>query len=84
MRHEYGTAEETLELLKPWNKGTRMNCWEALYMHAFHQRNVLIEEQQVNDINPLYELAHVMWPATHSLTQSDSEQCHIHTLTRTQ
>ena len=29
-RHEYGTAEETLELLKPCNKGTRMNCWEAL------------------------------------------------------
>jgi len=25
-RHEYGTAEETLELLKPCNKGTRMNC----------------------------------------------------------
>jgi hypothetical protein len=28
-RHEYGTAEETLELLKPCNKGTRMNCWET-------------------------------------------------------
>jgi hypothetical protein len=38
--------------------GTRMNCWEALYMQAFYQRNILIEEQQVNDINPLYELAH--------------------------
>jgi hypothetical protein len=27
-------------------------------MQAFHQRNILIEEQQVNDINPLYKLAH--------------------------
>jgi hypothetical protein len=26
-------------------------------MHAFHQPNILIEEQKVNDINPLYELA---------------------------
>jgi hypothetical protein len=26
-RHEYGTAEETLVLLKPCNKGKRMNCW---------------------------------------------------------
>jgi len=26
------TAEETLELLKLWNKGTRMNCWEALHV----------------------------------------------------
>ena len=56
-RHEYGTAEETLEILKPRNKDTKMNCWEALYMQAFYQRNILIEEQKVNDINPLYELA---------------------------
>ena len=41
-RHEYGTAEETLELLKPCNKGTRMNCWEAFYMQAFHQHKILI------------------------------------------
>jgi hypothetical protein len=26
-------------------------------MQAFHQRNILIEEHKVNDINPLYELA---------------------------
>ena len=56
-RHEYGTAEETLELLKAFNKGTRMNFWETLYMQAFYQRNVLLEEQQVNDKNPLYDLA---------------------------
>jgi hypothetical protein len=43
--------------LKPCNKGTRMNCWGAVHMQAFHQCNILIEEQQVNDINPLYELA---------------------------
>jgi hypothetical protein len=36
-RHEYGTAEETLELLKPYNKGTKMNCWDSFYMQAFHQ-----------------------------------------------
>jgi hypothetical protein len=34
-----------------------MNCCEALYMQAFHQCNILIEEQQVNDINSLYQLA---------------------------
>jgi hypothetical protein len=34
-----------------------MNRWEALYMQAFYQRNILIEEQKVSDINPLYELA---------------------------
>jgi len=34
-----------------------MNFWETLYMQAFYQRNVLLEEQQVNDKNPLYDLA---------------------------
>jgi len=33
-----------------------MNCWEALYMQAFHQHGILIVEQQVSDSNPLYEL----------------------------
>jgi len=42
-----------MELLKACNKGTRMNCWETLYMQAFYKRNVLIEEQEVNDINTL-------------------------------
>jgi hypothetical protein len=28
-------------------------------MQAFHQRNILIEEQQVNYVNPLYELAYM-------------------------
>jgi len=35
-----------------------MICWETLYLQAFHQHNILIEEQQVNDINPLYELVY--------------------------
>jgi len=30
-------------------------------MQAFYQRNILIEEQQVNDINPLYKLANTSW-----------------------
>ena len=29
-RHQYGPADETLKLLKPCNKGTKMNCWECL------------------------------------------------------
>jgi len=55
-RHEYGTMADTLQLLKTCRKGTRLNCWESLYMQVFHQHNVLITEQQVSDTNPLYEL----------------------------
>jgi len=58
-RHEFGPAEETLKLFKPCTKGTRMNCWEALFMHMHYKHNILISEQQVTDNNPLFELAHV-------------------------
>ena len=34
-----------------------MDCWEALYIQALHQRKLLITEQQVNDTNPLFDLA---------------------------
>ena len=33
-RHEYGTMEDTLQLLKTCRKGTRMNCWETLYVQV--------------------------------------------------
>jgi hypothetical protein len=56
-RHEYGTAEKTLEQLNPCQKSTRMNCWETLYIQLFHQHNALIDEQQVYDVNPLYAIA---------------------------
>jgi hypothetical protein len=56
-RHEYGTEENTLQLLQACQKGTRMDCWEALYRQALNQRKVLITEQQFNDTNTLFELA---------------------------
>jgi hypothetical protein len=56
-KHDYGTAEETLKLLKPCQKGTRMNCWETFCMQLFHQHNTLITEQQVNDTSPSHETA---------------------------
>ena len=56
-RHEYGTTKDTLQLLKTCRKSTHMNCWETLYVQIFHQHKILITEQQIGDINPLYELA---------------------------
>jgi hypothetical protein len=58
-RHEYGTKEKMLQLLKACQKGTRMDCWEGLYIQAFHQQKLLIDEQQVSNSNPLFELARI-------------------------
>ena len=57
--HECGKAEQTTELFKTCNKGIKTNCWESFFIHVLQQQDVLIEEQRVNDLNPLYALAHV-------------------------
>ena len=54
-RHEYGNASNTIQLLKKRNKGTRMNCWEAMYIQAYHQEGTLLAEQ-VTEHNPLFYL----------------------------
>jgi hypothetical protein len=56
-RHQFAPADETLKLLKPCNKGTKMNCWEALYMNMHYKQGLLIPEQQVIGTNPLFNLA---------------------------
>jgi hypothetical protein len=40
-------------------KGSQMDCWEALFIQALHHQKLLIEEQQVLDTNPLFRLAQV-------------------------
>jgi hypothetical protein len=80
-RHEYGTEENTLHLLHACQKGTRMDCWEALYIQTLHQRQVLITEQQVNDINPLFELTQtIAIPRTsrHSKHTPNTQHTRIH------
>jgi len=34
-----------------------MDCWESLFIHLHHRHNILIDEQQANDNNLLFELA---------------------------
>jgi len=57
-KHEYCPAKQTLKLVKACNNGIKMNCWETVYIQTFHKHNTLTAEQQVNNINPLFQLAY--------------------------
>jgi len=70
-RHEYGPAIKTLQLLKACTKGTRMSCWENLYMQTFHNQGTLITEQQIGDPNALYNIINESTFITHN-TRSDT------------
>ena len=50
-------TEQPIKLLKPRNKGVTMNCWESFFINVLQKQNLLIEEQKINDSNPLFELA---------------------------
>jgi hypothetical protein len=79
-RHKFGPVEETLKLLKPCTKGTKMNCWEALYMNTHHRQGLLILEQQVTDINPLFDLAitpHDLHTLLHTAVLNTTQHTHI-------
>ena len=58
-RHEYGTRENMLHLLKACRKGRHLDCWRALYIQVFCHKKVLIDEQEVSDTNPLFELSNI-------------------------
>ena len=55
-KHECGNIKQTIELLKPCNKGVKMNIWVSFFIQILQKQNLLIEVQKVNDPNPLYEL----------------------------
>jgi hypothetical protein len=56
-KQEYGTANETINLIKPRNKSLKTNCWGSFYKYTA-QCNRLITEQLTADYNPLYEHAY--------------------------
>jgi hypothetical protein len=56
-RHEIGTAENTLQLIKPCRKSSKMNYWENMYIQIYRQYGKLIDEQQVYEENPLFKYA---------------------------
>jgi hypothetical protein len=38
-----------------------MDCWEALYMQALHHKQVLIGEQLIGEVNPLFQMATITY-----------------------
>ena len=55
--HEFGPEKDTMQLVKKCQKSSHMDCWEALYMYAYRKQHILIDEQQVNDTNDIFDLA---------------------------
>jgi hypothetical protein len=55
-RQEFGPPQQTLQLLHPRTKGTRMNQWEMFYIQGLYSLGSLTEEQQPPEHNPLFTL----------------------------
>jgi hypothetical protein len=55
--HDCGLPDDTFHLLKPCAKGNLLNCWEYFYTQQLHHLNLLIDEQQPQEPNPMYALS---------------------------
>jgi len=76
-RHEYGTTENTLQLINPCRKISKMNHWENMYIQIYRQYSKLIEEEQVNEPNSLFEYAQLPHTLSDN-TQQDRQQRGTH------
>jgi hypothetical protein len=56
-KHEYGNAGHTIQPLKSCTIGNKMNFRGSFYIHIFQQQNSLIDEENVKDLKPIYNLA---------------------------
>jgi hypothetical protein len=59
IRLEHGMKENTLQLLQACQKGMHMDCLEAVFIQTFHQQEILMEEQNVNNMKPLFQLVQI-------------------------
>jgi len=55
-RHEYGNINDTMALLKQVNKPSLLLPYEQMLIQSLRHSNELINEQQANEHNPMFEL----------------------------
>jgi hypothetical protein len=72
-RREYGPIQNTMHLLKPCSKGRNMNTMENMYIQNLHRQGILIEEQYVNEKNPLFQLIDLTPPTPTSTRHSTQD-----------
>jgi len=64
-RHEYGTTDNLMTLLKPIHNQHLLTTYEQFYTHSFHKHGNLISEQSPGSPNPLFDVAiHLTQPHT--------------------
>jgi hypothetical protein len=55
-KHEYGNINDTMTLLKHVNNPSPLLPYEKIYIQIFHHNNNLIQEQQPNEHNTMFQL----------------------------
>jgi len=55
-RHQFGTIDNIMILLKPLHSQHLLTTYEQFYIHSFHKNGKLISEQSPGNPNPLFDL----------------------------
>jgi hypothetical protein len=55
-KHEYGNINDAMTLLKRIDNPSLLLPYEQMYIQLFHHNNHLIQEQQPNEHNMMFQL----------------------------
>jgi len=77
-KHKYGLINNTMTLLKHFNKTSLLLPYEQLYIQTNHQHKQLISEQYIGEQNPIYQLIHNTFNTSLALETSRSIPYHQH------
>jgi len=77
-RHEFGTIDNLMTLLKPIHNRHLLSTYDQFFTHSFHKHGNLISEQSPGSPNPLFDLASKP-PHPHQQSQLCFERSNGHT-----
>jgi hypothetical protein len=85
-RHEYGSINDTITLIKQVHNPSLWLPYEQMYIQSFHHNNELIPEQHTNEKNPMFQLLHnkhcttqPLWYLINNPTQLNQFLIDLHT-----
>lgn len=70
-KHEYGTIQSTMKVLKTCKKGWKMNILENFYIQKHQQEGTLIQEQIPSDENLLFKI--IIPPHSNAQARQDDD-----------
>jgi hypothetical protein len=73
-RHSYGPMVDTMDVIRINNKGKYLNTLEKYYIYKISRKGLHMNDMNINEHNPLFEVLHGIYDTPHSTYPSHTIQ----------